>query len=165
MSVIARSLRRFSRAKNAVPSGDVLAQAYDRWAHLLVVRDHGKGAPSYQEGSGANVYATTLATGALPGSPNASAPAAADIFDLAAFGGCCLYWRPSAAGAATHTSIDVSVWAQADSGNWLRVATSATLLPYVELSISGTGYRQVFVQVSAVNGGAAGNIDLVAAGD
>jgi hypothetical protein len=165
MSVIARSQRRFHRAMSAVPAGDLFARVFDRWANLLVTRDHGKGAPSYQEGTGANVYAKTQATGALPGSPNASAPAVANIFDLTAFGGCCLYWRPSAAGAATHTDIDVAVWAQADSGNWVRVATSATLLPYVEIVVNGTGYRQVFVQVSAVNGGVAGNIDILAAGD
>lgn len=158
-------LRRAARALQSVAFSEVLARAFDRWASALVVRDHGKGAPSYREGEAAAVYKKTQDTSALPGSPNSSAPAAAAVFDLVAFGGCCLYWKPSAAGAATHTSIDLTVWAQSDNGDWLIVATSATLAPYRELVISGTGYRPIFVEVTAGNGGAAGNLDLIAAGD
>lgn len=166
MSSFVRSLRRFARNLNAVPFGDVLAQVYDRWAHVLVVRDHGKSAPSYREGTDAEVYAFTLDTTTLPDDPNTTAPTAgAGLLDVAAFGGLCLYWRPGAADAATHTDIGLSVWAQADNGDWLRVAVAASLLPFVELSVPGTGYRQVFVQVTAVNGGADGNIDLIVAGD
>jgi len=166
MSVIARSLRRFARAKNAIPLGDVLSKVYDRWSHLIVVRDHGKSAPSYREGETAEVYTHTLDTAALPDAPNTTAPTAATgMFDVSAFGGVCLYWRPGAEDASTHTDISLSVWAQADTGDWLRVATAASLLPFVELSVPGTGYRQVFVQVTAVNGGADGNIDLLVAGD
>lgn len=163
MSVVARNLRRFARAFQAVPAGDVLGKVYDRWAHLLVVRDHGKGAPSYLEGQSAEVYTTTLDTTTLPDPPNTTAPGT--YFNVEAFGGLCIYWRPSSAGGATHTDIDVAVWALADNGDWLRVATQAALLPYVELSVPGTGYRRVFVQVADTNGGAAGNIDIIAAGD
>ena len=66
---------------------------------------------------------------------------------------------------ATHTDIDLAVWALADNGDWLQIAPEAALLPYVELSVPGTGYRRVFGQVTDTNGGAAGNIDLIAAGD
>lgn len=167
MSVVARNLRRFARALQAVPSGDVLGKVYDRWSHLLVVRDHGKGAPSYLEGQSAEVYTTTLDTTTLPDPPNTTAPASGTYFNVEAFGGLCIYWRPSSAGGATHTDIDVAVWALADNGDWLRVATQADLLPYVELSVPGTGYRRVFVQVTAVAGGIlnVGNIDIIAAGD
>lgn len=166
MSTFVRSLRRYARNLTAVPFGDVLAQVYDRWAHVLVVRDHGKSAPSYREGEAANLFAFTLDTTTLPDAPNTTAPTAgAGVFDMNPFGGMCLYWRPSAAGPSTHTDISVAVWARADSGDWLRVAVAASLLPFVELSVPGTGYRQVFVQVTAVNGGADGNVDLLAAGD
>lgn len=165
MSVVARNLRRFARALQAVPAGDVLAKVYDRWSHLLVVRDHGKGAPSYREGEDGEVYKTTLDTTTLPDAPNTTAPASGTYFNIEAFGGICLYWRASAVDGATHTDIDLSVWALADNGDWLQIATEAALLPYVELSVPGTGYRRVFVQVTDTNGGAAGNIDLIAAGD
>lgn len=168
MSTFVRSLRRYARNLNSVPFGDVFAQVYDRWARALVVRDHGKGAPSYREGEAAEVYAFTLDTTTLPDEPNTTAPTAgAGLLDVAAFGGVCLYWRPSAAGPASHPDISLSVWAQADSGNWVRVATAASLIPFVELSVPGTGYRQVFVQVTAVSGGigSVGNIDILTAGD
>ena len=244
MSVVARNLRRFARALQAVPAGDVLGKVYDRWSHLLVVRDHGKGAPSYREGQDAEVYKAVLDTASLPDDPNTTAPASGSYFNIEAFGGLCLYWRGSADGAltidgtladanaadavldalasdvddtyngqvliitggtgagqhrpildydggtltatvadwavvpdntstyeiresagATHTEIDLAVWALADNGDWLQIATEAALLPYVELSVPGTGYRRVFVQVTDTNGGAAGNIDLIAAGD
>ena len=165
MSTVARNTRRYSRGKQTTPSGDVLSQVFDRFGHLLVTRDHGKGAPSYREGEAAAIYEKTVATAVLPGSPNASAPTAANIFDLAAFGGLCLYWKPAAVGGTTHTDIDVAVWALTDNGAWVRVAVAATLLPYVELNVSGTGYRAVFVEVTAVNGGADGDLVLSAAGD
>lgn len=166
MSVIARSLRRFARSLSAVPAGDVMSKVYDRWANLLVVRDHGKGAPSYLEGQDAAVYLRTLDTTVLPDPPNTTAPTIATYVNAEAFGGLCFYWRPSAVGGATHTDIDIAVWALADTGEWVRVATSATLPPYVELSIPGTGYRRVFVQVTAVAGIIGlGNIDMLMAGD
>lgn len=247
MSVIARSMRRFARAKNAIPLGDVLSKVYDRWSHLIVVRDHGKSAPSYREGETAEVFGVLVDTTAtLPAAPNTTAPTAgAGLFDLSPFGGLCLYWRPSAdedlvtsgtadsggagvivldgaasdddnaynglwlaivagtgagqrvlisdydggthevsivgawdtepdntseyeirsAFPATHANIDVSVWAQADTGDWLRIGHTDSLEPYVELSVPGTGYRQVFVQVTDFAGGLAGQLDLLVAGD
>lgn len=245
MSSFVRSLRRFARNLNAVPFGDVLAQVYDRWAHVLVVRDHGKSAPSYREGTDAEVYAFTLDTTTLPDDPNTTAPTSgAGLLDVAAFGGLCLYWRGSADGeliidgtadsagaadivldvlasgdddayngkviiitggtglgqhrtitdyvgatqtasvaawavqpdntstyeiresaGATHTDIDLTVWALADTGDWVQIASEAALAPFVELSVPGTGYRQVFVRVTDTNGGDAGDIDLLVAGD
>jgi len=247
MSVVARSLRRFSRAKSTVPSGDVLSRVFDRWANLFAVRDHGKGAPSYREGESAEVFGAVVdTTAALADPPNTTAPAAGTgLFDLSPFGALCLYWRPTAAaelvlagtadsggadtivlandasdvdnaynglwiaivagtgagqralildydggtlevtidGAwdtqpdntseyeirasfpASHANIDVSIWAQADTGDWLRINHTDSLEPFVELQVPGTGYRQVFVQVTDYAGGLTGQLDVLVAGD
>lgn len=247
MSVFARSLRRFSRAKSALPSGDVLSKAFDRWGNLFAVRDHGKGAPSYLEGETAAVFSVQVdTTDTLPVAPNTTAPVnGAGLFDLSPFGAMCLYWRPSAdaelvlegtadsggagiivlandaspddgaydglwiaivggtgagqraliasydgdafevtidgawdtepdntseyeiraAFPASHANIDVSVWVLADTGDWLRIAHTDSLEPYVELVVAGVGYRQAFVQVTDFAGGLAGQLDVLVAGD
>lgn len=159
MSVVARNLRRFARALQAVPAGDVLAKAYDRWSHLLVVRDHGKGAPSYMEGEAAAVHAASVDTTVLPDSPNTTAPTG--VLDLQPFGGATFYWKND---TATHDTVSVAVWARADTGDWLLVATLLTVASLTEVTIDGLGYRQVYLQITATTGGGAGTVILRAAG-
>lgn len=245
MSVVASALRRFSRARSSLPFGDVFARVFDRWANALVVRDHGKGAPSYREGETSDLHVLAFNSGTLPDAPATTAPTlATGLLNMEPFGGICFYWKPDAASAlvqggtaaagaaaaitldaaasddddtynglvlaitagtgsgqrrtitdydggtheatvaawavepdatstyeirasfpATHTSIDADVWALADTGDWLLVDELSGVEPYAEVSVPGTGYRQVYIQVTAVTGGLTGNLKLCAAGD
>ena len=161
--VVNASLRRFSRARQTLNFGEALTRCIDRWANLLVVRDHGKGAPSYKEGEADPVHMVVVDTAAMPDDPNTTAPTSR--IKAEPFGGVVLYWRPSAAGATTHTHIDLTVWALADTGDWVTIASASDLLPFVEFSVPGTGYRAIFVQVTDAKHGADGNLDMLLAGD
>lgn len=135
----------------------------DSVAGEVVTRVSDRGAPAYLRSAPdplapAPVYQQQIAnTAALPAAPGASTqgvpmPWASDVV---------LYWKNV---TATHTSIDVAVWAWADTGEWVRVGILATVLPLTEVKIPGLGYRRCYVQIVAANGGAAGSIVVNATG-
>jgi len=77
----------------------------------------------------------------------------------AAFGAVCLHWRNVA--LATRTSINVQVWAWVTGSGWVKATDGAftTLGEATEARCVGVAYRPMFVQVTALTGGA-GNVDL-----
>jgi len=151
-----------SRKKQSKEVMGAVRSCIDSQAAEAVVRISERGAPEYllsdpSPRAGDPVYRQAINSAALPGAPSASTDGVAFL----AWSDCVFYWT---AGTATHTSIDVAVWALADTGDWVRVGTAAAVLPDTEVKIGGVGYRRCYVQITAVNGGGAGTLTLHATG-
>ena len=129
----------------------------DLVAGETIVRQSDRGAPEYGTPT-APLYPIAIAnSAALPAGPSAST----DGIPMPAYANVVLYWR---AGTATHTSINVTLWAYTSLGHWVQVDTASTVLPSSEVVLQGAGYRRIAVQVTAVNGGATGSLNIYLAG-
>ena len=151
-----------SRDKQFKDPMQSVRECIDGQAGEAVVRISDRGAPEYllsapNPRAGEPVYRQAINSAAIPGAPTASTDGVAFL----AWSDCVLYWT---AGTATHTSLDVTVWAYADTGEWVQVGSAAAVLPSVETKIGGVGYRRCYVQITATNGGADGTLTLHATG-
>lgn len=153
---------RRARAFAVRPTVENVRAVTDHPAGELVVRVSTHGRPRYAKEDvvppTAEFPIAIANTGALPGAPSASTTAVLPFVFASAVA---LYWK---LGTATHTSINLTVWAQTDLGDWVVVGTAASLAPLTEIMVNGVGYRSAYVQVTAVNGGATGSIEIFAAG-
>jgi len=151
-----------NRKKQSKEVMGAVRSCIDSQAAEAVVRISERGAPEYllsapHPSAGQPVYRQAINSAALPGAPAAST----DGEPFTAWSDCVLYWT---AGTATHTSLDVTVWAYADTDEWVQVGSAAGVLPSVETKIGGVGYRRCYVQITAANGGATGTLTLNATG-
>lgn len=152
---------RFKQSKNP---NDALRASVDIIAGEMVTRVSDRGAPQYlisapSPAAGDAVYQQTLATGALPAPANPAV--STDGVPFTAFASAVIYWQPTTGGGgATHTGVTVTVWALTDLGDWVIVGSTGSIAPLTEVVVPGVGYRRAFAQVTAVVGGAAGDILL-----
>lgn len=122
-----------------------------------VVRQSDRGSPNYGPAGAPTNQVAIANSAALPAAPTVST----DGLPLLGSASVVLYWRN---GTATHTSINLTLWAYTSLGHWVQVDTAASLAPSVEVVLDGAGYRRVFVQVTTATGGATGSLNIYVAG-
>ena len=163
------SLQRPTRGGPA--RGQEVGQAVDHEANELVVREGGA-RPIYEAAIALNkVYKgggdplgtlpLTIDTASLPAAPGEQL--LANSVDFAEHDRLAIVLRPPSAGATTHTSFDISVYAWSEGPGWVLVDSisgAAMSREYVVL----TRYRRAFVRITAASGGADGNVLLWIAG-
>lgn len=152
----------FDRRKARPSPPEVTAQAYDPDAAAIMVRAE-RGRPFYTA-TGEAPAAESDATWRRVVEEADETPAATELgFDLALYPRATLLWRN--AGEGTRESLDIQVWVLTELG-WVQAQDGAVagLLPNTERAIPNTCYRRVFVQVTALNGGA-GNAILYCGGE
>jgi len=134
-------------------------RALDPHADEIVARLTDRGAPSYrEEKSGAKFTRTHDTTGA-----DAVPAASTDGWDFTPAGKATLYWKPGAAGPASHTSVTLTLYALTDLDDWVIIGTTAAIARLTEVVVDGVGYRRFAARITATVGGAAGNVAIYAA--
>lgn len=148
---------RIARDKQAFGANDVLSRVLDFFGMGLVTRPSPRGAPSYKEDKATAKHTRGHDTSGADG-PAADGD---DAFRFEPFANAVLYWKK---GTATHTDVDIEVSALTDLGDWVVLTTVSGLTPLKEVLVEGTGHRRIYARVSATNGGAAGTLNIFAAG-
>lgn len=139
-----------------------LARTFARWSASLAVTDN-HGHPIYERNDALRfgpraeptraelneaLFTQVVTIAALPGAPDAT-----DLgFETDAHGALRLLWRNKAGAAPADVSF--RVWVQTGPLlGWAILSSHAAVLANTELRIPSTGYRRVYLQVTATNGG------------